>query len=421
MNLSRLFSVDAGLSLLLHCLKASVALFVNWLVLRHFAVDDFLVWSVTSSILVVATASDLGIGQYTVTKLINSHQREWAGHVSESLGALIPLALASGLFVFLAIGEVSTIYKSTMAVLLAARVVTIPFAAVLNAVNQFKIRKAIELAAYGVAALGVVVVVWKEADIRLALVVLNATFLLGAVLTVAAAARYVSLRQSLRVASPAHSVQVFRAATPFMINNLSGLLTYGGFIWLSSLVLPQAEVAKLAVLHSFVLVNLYQVYDVFLKARQADLADRSRLAPYRRLNLLFMLALPLLFVLTGREALALIGSPVAIGLPETALFGLFMAFEMGNLFVQSITQVNQALVHRLNIYSAIRSAMLTGFVLAGLLPIAGDQRLLLLLAYLSLGSMTAFVYLLQGLELHGADDDNRPGGLDRPEAVRSSK
>lgn len=421
MSLRRLFSVDAGLSMLLHVLKAFVALFVNWLVLRHFAVDDFLVWSVTSSILVVATASDLGIGQYTVTKLINSDRREWAGHVSESLGALIPLALASGLFVFLAIGEVSVTYKATMAVLLAARIVTIPFAAVLNAVNQFKIRKAIELAAYGVAALGVIVVVWTEADIRLALVTLNATFLLGAVLTVAVAARYVSLGRSLNVASPARSAGVFRVAAPFMINNLTGLLTYGGFIWLSSLVLPQAEVAKLAVLHSFVLINLYQVYDVFLKARQADLTDRSRLASYRRLNFLFMLAIPPLFVLMGREALAMIGNPVAIGLPEAALFGLFMAIEMGNLFAQSITQVNPGLVHRLSIYSAIRSTMLAGFVLAGLLPIAGDERLLLLLACLSLGSMTAFVYLLQGVVRHGADDDNRPGGGDLAETAGRNK
>lgn len=421
MNLGRLFSVDAALSVLLHVLKALVALFVNWLVLRHFAVDDFLVWSVTSSILVVATASDLGIGQYTVTKLINSHQREWAGHVSESLGALIPLALASGLFVFLAIGEVSTLYKSTMAALLAARVATIPFAAVLNAVNQFKIRKAIELAAYGMAALGVVVVVWKEADIRLALVVLNATFLLGAVLTVAAAARYVSLGLSLRVASPAHSVHVFRAATPFMINNLSGLLTYGGFIWLSSLVLPQAEAAKLAVLHSFVLVNLYQVYDVFLKSRQADLADRSRLAPYRRLNLLLMLALPPMFVVAGREALALIGNPVAIGLPETVLFGLFMTFEMGNLFVQSVTQVNHVLARRLNVYSAIRSAMLIAFALAGFLPIASGTRLLILLTFLSLGSMLTFLYLLRVIRLHGADDDNRPGGQNCPPVLSGEK
>ena len=134
-----------------------------------------------------------------------------------------------------------------------------------------------------------------------------------------------------------------------MVNTLSGLLTYGGLIWLSSRVLPEAQVAKLAVLHSFVLINMYQLYDVFLKARQADLTSKARRSLYRRLNLLFMLALPPLFVLAGRQALALIGNPVDIGLLETALFGLFMAFEMGNLFVQSITQVNHGLVHRLHV------------------------------------------------------------------------
>ncbi len=404
MKLSRLFSVDAGLSVLLHGMKALVALSVNWLVLRHFEIDDFVVWSVTSSILVVATASDLGIGQYTFTKLLNSDRRDWAEHVSESLSALIPLAIAAGLFVFLTVGGASVAYKVVMAALLAGRILTIPFAAVLNAVNQFKIRKAIELAAYGLAAIGVGAVILARADIRSALLVLNATFLLAAVLTVAAAARYVPLGPAIKISSLGRSTRVFRAAIPFMANNLSGLLTYGGFIWLSSIVLSPPEVAKLAVLHSFVLVNLYQLYDVFLKARQADLADQTALGPYLRLNLLLMLALPPVFFLAGRPALALIGNPVAIGHVETALFGLFMAIELGNLFAQSITQVNVAAVHRLNVYSAIRSAMLSGFALAWLLPVSEDKRLFVLLACLSFGSLAAFLYLLRRNQLTGANE-----------------
>ena len=414
MKITRLFGADAGLSVLLHGLKALVALFLNWMVLRFFAVDDFVVWSVTSSILVVATASDFGIGQYTVTKLINSDRSEWARHISESLGTLIPLALAAGVFVFLALSEASLAYKAAMASMLVGRVVTIPFAAVLNAVNQFKIRKAIELAAYLVAAIGMGVVAWTGVNIRWALVILNITFLLGGVLTVFAAARYISLGQSLKGAPPKKSLVVLREAIPFMVNNLSGLLTYGGFIWLSSQVLPQAEVAKLAVLHSFVLVNLYQLYDVFLKARQADLAGKARLPAYRRLNLIFMLVLPPLFVLAGREALALIGSPIEIGLVEAALFGVFMAFEMGNLFAQSITQVNQGLVRRLNAYAAIRSAMVAAFVLVGFWPGPGDESLLVLLACLSFGSVAAFVYLMRGVRRHEADNDQPPAKLDYP-------
>lgn len=404
MKLSRLFSADAGLSLLLHALKALVALFVNWLILRHFAVNDFVVWSVTSSILIVATASDLGIGQYTVTQLVSSKRSEWSKHVSESLGALLPLALIAGVFVFLAIKGPPVSYKVAMAVLLATRIAVIPFAGVLNAANQFKIRKAFELAAYIVASIGIAAVIWTKSDVRLALLVLNASFLASSLMAVIFATRYISLSDSLKITGVGRSARIFRTALPFTVSNLSGLLTYGGFIWLSSIVLPSDEVAKLAVLHSFVLVNLYQMYDVFLKARQADLIDRARLAPYRRVNLILMLALPPLFLLAGREALNLIGNPVEIGFVITALFGLFISFEMGNLFVQSITQVNLTLVHRLIVYASIRSAALTSFALVGILPVADGVRLPLLLACLTLGSMTAFVYLLRGVQRQDVDD-----------------
>jgi hypothetical protein len=393
MSLRSLFNADAGLSLILHGLKAAVALFVNWLVLRHFAVADFVVWSVTSSVLVIATASDLGIGQYAVTRMINLDRRDWPAQVGESLGALIPLMAASVLFVFFAVRGPSVAYDLTMALLLGARILTIPFAGVLNAANQFKIRKAIELFAYLLAALGVAIIVSVGAEVHWALLTLNVTFLLGAILTVIAAHRYAPIGMSLGAISISRSVQVFRATTPFMVNNITGLLTYGGFIWLSSLVLPQADVAKLAVLHSFVLMNLYQVYDVFLKARQADLADPVRLPPFRRLNLLVMVALPLCFLLAGREALSLIGSPVAIGPVVAGMFGVFMACELGNLFAQSVTQVNPFIVTHLTTYAAIRTATLAAFAVAALLPDANAMRLTFLLAGLSTGSAATFLYL----------------------------
>lgn len=407
--LRRLVMADATLSVMLHGLKVLVALFVNWAVLNRFAVTDFVTWSVTSSILVVATASDLGVGQYTVTRLINAERSDWAALISESLGALLPLAIAAGIFVVVALDGPSIAYKVSMAVLLAGRIVTIPFAATLNAVNQFKIRKVIELAAYLLAAIAVGAISWTNTNIHWALLSLNVTFLLGAMLTVAAAARYVPLRRALRISSPRRAAGVFRAAVPFMANNLTGLLTYGGFVWLSSLVLVQDDVTKLAVLHGFVLVNLCQVYDVFLKSRQADLVDPRRVARYSQINWLVMIALPPLFVLVGREALSVIGNPVTIGLIETALFGVFVALEMGNLFAQSVTQVNPTLVHRLNVYSVLRAALLVSFIAAYLTP-AGERPLVVLLGLQSLGSMVTFIYLILGVRI--CNPSNPDGGGD---------
>lgn len=397
MPMKRILSADAGLSVLFHVLKAAVALFVNWLVLRHFAMADFVTWSVTSSVLMVATASDLGIGQYIVTRMINAPRQEWPAEIARGLTALLPLALLSALFVLFALDGPSPLYLATMAVLLAGRIVTIPFVAVLHAMNQFKVRKAMELAAYVIAAVLVGAVAATGADIHLALVGLNATFLMGAAMMVAAASRYVSVRGALRFAPRAQAAMVFRGAVPFMANNLTGLLAYGGFIWLSSLVLPEADVARLAVLHTFVLVNLYQLYDVFLKARQADLVQPERLPPYRALNLAIMAALPLGFFLLGAQGVALIDARVMIGPLQAALFGLFMALELGNLFAQSVTQVNVALVARLKTYAALRAAMLLGFAGAGLLPIADEMRLAALLALLCAGSAMALVYLMRRL------------------------
>lgn len=399
MSLKHLFNVDAALSVLLHALKALVALFVNWIVLHYFAVDDFVIWSVTSSVLIVASACDLGIGQYSVTRLINDDRSNWYLHVGQSLGALIPLAAISALFVYIQINGPSRLYDAAMAAFLAGRILTIPFVAPLHAANQFKIRKAIELGAYILAALLVGGIALAGADIHLALVALNFTFLLGAVAMTLPSMRYTSIRQSLRATSLRQSPQVFRAAVPFMANNLTGLLTYGGFVWLSSLVLPQGEVAKLAVLHSFVLVNLYQIYDVFLKARQADLSDPTRVASYLKLNILIMLALPPAFLAVGREALALLsGSRVQIDAFEASLYGLFVAFELGNLFAQSVIQVNLPLVGRLKTYSAMRAAMLIAFLLVAVLSLPGEQAILALLGTLLVGSIVTFLYLIHGMK-----------------------
>ena len=59
-------------SLFFHGLKSLVVLFINWIILNRLNSNDYVTWSITSSILMIATASDLGIGQYTVTLLIHS-------------------------------------------------------------------------------------------------------------------------------------------------------------------------------------------------------------------------------------------------------------------------------------------------------------------------------------------------------------
>lgn len=417
MSVAPLLNWDSVISLVMHVLKALVALALNWIVLRSFGVDEFVVWSVTSSVLIVAAAADLGIGQYVVTQLINARRDEWSCYVGQGLGALLPMTLIATFFILIELDGPTWLYIAAMSLIAAIRFLTIPFAAVLNAANEYKIRKVIEFVAYLFALILITAAILGKGDVYTALIILNATFLIAAVLTVLIAKRHIRLRLVIGSIDVRQSWTVFRAAIPFTLNNLTGLLTYGGFIWLSSTVLNDDDVAKLAVLHTFVLTNLFQFYDVFLKARQADLGIAARLGSYIKVNFVVMLVLPLAFFVGGREALALIGiGDVSFTGVEAGLYGLFIGLELGNLFVQSLAQVNLALVGYLKAYAAMRMAVLAVFLLVGLLNVPSELALLILLGGLSVGSLATFTYLHQKV---GAI--LRRGETDSPGAIQLSR
>ncbi len=353
--LRRLLLSDSSISLLLHGLKSVVALAVNWIVLAQFPSADYVSWAVSSSILVVATASDLGIGQYATTQYIHASRDRWPAIARESVAALLPLALLAIAFVYVALGDQPALYKASMAAFIALRVLSIPFGAALNAVNQFKIRKAIELGIYLISAVLILLLASAEQSIIWALLVMNAAFMMGGFLTIALAAGYLDLR-ALRAAVPvkANVLHVYRSSLPFLVNNLTGLLTYGGFIWISSFFLSTRELAKLSVLHTFVLVNVYQAYDVALRARQADLADRNNDKRLLGYNTLLMLAVPMSALLVGHEVLHVITASLEFTISELVLFSFLVSSELGFLLIQSIAQVRLRRASHLHLYAFIK-------------------------------------------------------------------
>jgi hypothetical protein len=397
MSLRVLMNGDAILSIAFHCAKALVALLVNWLVLKFYSVDDYVLWAVASSILMIAPTSEMGIGQLTVTRLIHNEKSEWRRILDEATYSLIPLMFLAGLFVFLALAHDSLGYASAMAVILAVRLIAIPYSAVLNAMNQFKARKAFEFIAYALAALLIWAIAVQGLEVRWALIVLNASFTVGAFGAILYARRFLPPRAAIRAESfreiRATTIALYRSSIPFMLVNLSGLLTYGGFIWAASFVLGTHEVAKLSILHAFILMNLYQVYDVFLKARQADLASPQLTLPYRRLNTLMILTLPVVFAVIGPPLLPLFSENVDYTRAEIALFGLFMACELGNLFALSVAQMRPAMISKLQRYCLLRLMIFFAFVLP-LLPM-GDSvsSLSILILGLSVISGVTLLYL----------------------------
>lgn len=361
--LRKLLLSDSSISLILHGLKSVLALAINWMVLAQFSSANYVTWAVSSSILVVATASDLGIGQYATTQFIHATPDRWPAIARDSLAALVPLALGAVAFVYLALSSQPAAYKAAMATFIGLRVLSIPFGAVLNAVNQFKLRKAIEVGVYLVSTVLIAWVAYAGKPVLWALLILNAFFMVGGFVTILLAARYFDVR-ALWANLPGFAGLglVYRSSVPFMVNNLAGLLTYGGFIWISSFILPTDALAKLSVLHTFLLINAYQVYDVVLRARQADLSDRSADRRLFAMNAALMLATPFVALLVGHEVLYVITPKLQFTTSELVFFAAVVSIEMGFLLVQSLAQVRLSMSRYLNQYACIKLGFQGGAV-----------------------------------------------------------
>ena len=92
---------DGVVSLFFHGLKSLVVLFINWIILNKLDSNAYVVWSITSSVLMIATASDLGIGQHTVTLLIHAEKESRKSILINACIAISPLLFLSFGFVYL--------------------------------------------------------------------------------------------------------------------------------------------------------------------------------------------------------------------------------------------------------------------------------------------------------------------------------
>ena len=400
--LRKILVSDFSISVFLHGLKSLVALAINWMVLAQFPTADYVTWAVSSSILVVATASDLGIGQYAATHFIHATSDRWPAIARESIAALVPLALAAVVFVYLALGSHPAAYKAAMAAFIGLRILSIPFGAALNAVNQFKLRKAIEVGVYLVSALLIGWVAYAGKPVLWALLILNACFMVGGFVTIQFAARYFDLRALWASLPNGASVnRVYRDSVPFMVNNLTGLLSYGGFIWVSSLFLPTDALAKLSILHTFILINAYQVYDVLLRARQADLIRIEHVRRISRFNFVLMTGCPLLAFAFGEPLLSFITQSMEFSQVEILLFSVFLAIELGFLLIQSVVQVRPQLGSLLTRYSMVKlTCQAMAIVIFWIAASVTAQSLANYIALLTSTSLLGYVFCHMHLRTH---------------------
>jgi len=345
---------EGVVSLFFHGLKSLVVIFINWIILNKLDSNDYVVWSITSSVLMIATASDLGIGQHTVTLLIHSKKELRKNILFKACIAISPLFLLSFIFVYFSLSG-PKYYISLMALFVSLRLFSIPFGALLNATNNFKIRKIIEFITYLIAAISISIILYFKKDVNMSLLALNISFILGSIIIILATMKYIP--QSILVIDSSilkSTLKIFTGSIPFLVSNLTSILTYGGFIWISSFILPNLSIGKLSVLHNFLFITLYQVYDVFLRSKQADLILPHKIQSLLKLNKFIGIGTFLFLTFTGNYLLIIIAPNMHFSNFEILCFSLFVVVEFCYLIIQSVVQVDLVHSRGLFVYSIIR-------------------------------------------------------------------
>ncbi len=383
---------DAFISLSMHGLKLFLALTINWIILLNFSTKDYVIWMVTSSILIVATAADLGLGQYVTLKYINTKPKYWAYITQQSIKILFPLVIFAIAFVYISLDSDSIQYKILMAIFLGIRLLTIPFSSILNSKNQFKLRKIVDVGIYFVSLILISIISYYNKPVTWALLIFNACFMFGGGVLVFLSLRYFNPIKILK--DPLHEdsfIKIYKGMLPFMVNNLSGLMTYGGFIWISSFFLETTEMAKISVFYTFILINLYQIYDVILRARQADLIKFSYVEKQKKISNILFFICPILIYSLSQILLPLVAGNINFSNVEIIFFSVFTVFELGFLFVQSVLQVSSKFNHLLILFAIIKTLIQAlGLLIFYFLVTVNNSNLIAYLFTLSISTSIAY-------------------------------
>ncbi len=266
-------------SLLAFGAKGLLALAITYWLANALSVEDFALWATVFSLGMILSVADFGVGQLVLTTF---HERPRSGSENVRLltNAVAGMALLSGgLFVVGCVAIASgqwlggVRWSYVVMLLIVARLVFIPYGAVLSAHERYHERRVIEAASY---ALGAVFIWWSTrtgASVALMLLGMNACLTLGSLVTAGRAAQLGLARVTPALVTGPDTREVFRESLPYFVNNVSGLAIYGGFIAISSMLLAPAQTAKLSLLHSLVFMHLFQVFELIFRTSQTRLRD----------------------------------------------------------------------------------------------------------------------------------------------------
>lgn len=326
-------------------LKGMFALTINYWVATNFDPAEFAVWSVVFSIGMVLSIADLGVGQYVLT-LLSDERLEEVDRTKVFSNAFYVICVVAAVFLLFALFYVAIVgtgyggaYSYSLVGLMVMRVVTIPHGAFLQSVGRYHERKLFESLGYGGAFFYLFFREGENPEIQEVMLVINGFITIAAL---ALGLRAYSLKCPTIVREKVNILEIhsiIKNSFPYFLNNSSGLLIYGGFITISSFLLPVSDVAKLALFHSMIFTNIYQVYELCLRIAQSKIKNNIFFVKISILFFLSLVALTVVIVFGGHYFSGQLFSEYSVSLEEISVLSAYMFLELAYLLLISRSQM----------------------------------------------------------------------------------
>ncbi len=280
--------------------KALSLLGMSVILVESVSTKEFALWSLLVSVSLFFTLSDLGVGQYLLRQLVAYRKdTKLEGELIKSVAASnILLMVVVLLFIVVGffglrymprLGDVNGYELGLFVALVSVRSLLIPYFAQLSANEWFYIRKNIE----AFSSLLALLVVWWLIGLNTSVVEMIIVYQL--VITVSGVLAPIFCHYK-----GAPSLVVFRAGSerinsvfsesfPYFINNLSLLITRGGFVFLVGFLVGDAELAEIAVYYAVFFQVFYQVFDMVIRIIQPKILLEPEL--YKKARLFFVMSM----------------------------------------------------------------------------------------------------------------------------------
>jgi hypothetical protein len=327
--------------------KGIAAFLITYWLANALKPADLAAWAAIFSFGMILSVADFGVGQLVLTTLHerNASPCDETALMTNAVAVMSVVSLLLLLATSVAIECTNLLVGIRWAIPLVAvillRLVLIPYGAFLQAVERYHERKIAEAIAYLLAAIFVRTGI--ATSVSGLLLGVNAIITLGSV-GLALRARHLDAPNILVSAvTLGRCKAIIIDSFAYFVNNISGLAIYGGFIALSSMILPPYELARLALLHSLLFMHLYQLFELMFRTVQTRMSDPNMI---RKLKIVLAVVSGSGVVIAGVLGGWVMGSlfhQYRFSAMEMVIYAAFIFLEVYFLMITSAMQMQSAM------------------------------------------------------------------------------